>query len=123
MSAHPLLGVEHEEDDAEPFAQRVIGVLEYGACDDAETIAVLLVANDDLACLRFGRLLATLAEIMERTRLELIGFFATTRAFDDAIWPALQFQKCFAGRFIGKAGNQFAERHLLRIHVERIDEI
>jgi hypothetical protein len=28
MGAHALLGVEHEEDNAEPFSQQIVGVLE-----------------------------------------------------------------------------------------------
>jgi hypothetical protein len=119
VSAHALLGVEHEEDNAEPLPQRIVGVLEYGAGNDAKAIAVLLVASYDPASLRHRGLFAALAEIVERTRRELVRLFATTGAFDLPIWPTLGFQKCLTGCFIGEPLEQFTERHLLRrIHDE-----
>src|SRR5436305_411992 len=70
IGADALLRMEYEEDNANPFAKRIVGILEYGTGDDAEAVAVLLMAGHNLASLRHSGLLATFAEIMERARLE-----------------------------------------------------
>ena len=86
MRAHSLLCMEHHEDDSEPFAQRIVAVLEYRAADDAEAIAVLLLADERLASLLVHCLFAALAEVVERSRLERISLAAASRA-DGAIRP------------------------------------
>ena len=117
MSAHALLAMEQEEDDSKPRHQGIVGILEHRPRDDAEAIAVLLVANNDLASLWYGGLLAAFTQIMERPSFEDVSLCATTWALDDALRPALLLQKCLASCLIRKALDQFAQRHVLcRIH-------
>lgn len=117
MRAHSLLGVEHHEDDSEPFAQRIVAVLEYRAADDAETVAVLLLADERLASFLVHCLFAALAEVVERARLERVSLAAASRAHG-AIGPALLFQERLAGIVIRKPAQQFSQRHRFLIHDE-----
>ena len=118
VSAHALLGVEHQEDDLEPFAQRVVGVLKYRTGKNGKAIAVLLVARY-FAAVWIGAFFAALAEIVERTRFQRVRLGATTRANDHTIGPALGSEKGFASLLIGEALKQLTERHRFRIHDEK----
>jgi len=93
--ADALFAVQDLPENLEPSFERILGVLENRAADDAEAVV-----------------LAGLAKPMERPRFQDINFVAiATRALDDAISPAVIQHELFAG-FVGREGfHQFAERH------------
>jgi hypothetical protein len=92
---HAFLGIEHLPENLEPYLERVSGVLENRAADDAEAVV-----------------LARLAEPVKGPCIELVdGRVSAMRAFYDAVWPASFHQELLA-RFVGReGGHQFAERH------------
>lgn len=92
--AHSLLGMEHHKSDGEPSFERILGVLEYRAADERESIAFL------------GALL-TLPVPSAR---QLVGLIVpATRTDRLAVRPAMLKQELFAGFFSRKEGVELAQ--------------
>lgn len=96
MRAHTLLRVVHEERDLEPFPQRIFSVLEDGAGDDGEPIAVLVAA---------------LANPMERLGLGLPNLHIAAARAVNAIGPTPLGDERFAVVFGLEPGEEFVEFH------------
>jgi len=93
--AYALFGVEDLPEYLEPSLERIFGILENCAADDAETVV-----------------LAGFAEPMEGSRFQGIYFvIAATRTADHAIPPAMLQYKLLAGFICGESFHQLTERH------------
>ena len=122
MRAHSLFGMQHHENDAEPFTQRIVRSLENRPTDDAESIAVLLVANGYQSGFGIDALFAALAQIVKRAGFQRVRLGAAARAFHLASGPAFLCEKGFTGIVIREAVKQFSQRHLTNgrsIHVKK----
>jgi len=112
QSTHSFLALSHQEHDLEPHAQSVVGVLENRPADDAEAIAVALVARNDLASLRVDCFDSALANPVEGSVCDMEDFLiSTARASDNAIGPTLRNQIGLAAFFGRELSQQFGERH------------
>ena len=96
VGAHPLLALEHQEDDLEPITQGVLGVLKDGAANNGEAIAVLV---------------ALLANPMEWTSFQCPHFGVAALGTRHTVRPPLGDQVFFAGFFRVKLHQQFVNLH------------
>jgi len=116
QGAHSFLGMEHQENNLEPFRQLDVGILKNGACQDAKPIAILGAYRDRARAL-VEAFRAALAHVVEWSRAQLKRFTAASRTFDRAIRPALELKKSLAVFLVRQTGKQFTEGHLMRCHV------
>lgn len=97
--AHSLFAGEHKVDDAEPFAERLIRVLENGPRDMGEPVAGLrsaLVALPRPGAIR-----------------QLVRIDRPTARAGDAIGPAALYEVSAASFLIGEHPLKFADTHLM----------
>ena len=95
----PLLALGHQVDDLEPGTKRVVGILEYGARNDREAVAVPSTAT------------RVLADPVKRASFQRIDFRALTARALRIIWPALIVQKLLARFFGREASHQLRQGH------------
>jgi hypothetical protein len=89
--ANSLFRSQHEIANLEPKPQRYFGIHENGSADDAETIAIALVASQDLAGLVIDSLRAALTNPMVGTCLEHINpILCITSGTANTIRPTLR---------------------------------
>jgi hypothetical protein len=96
--ADAFLGLAHQIDDLEPSPERVVGILEYRLCDDAEAVAVTSAA------------ILVLADPVEGARLQRIDLGALTSRTLHAVRPAHIAEKRLAGIIRRVVALQLSER-------------
>jgi hypothetical protein len=107
----PLFGIQHQEGNHKPFAQRSLCVLKDRPADNAEAVAVALVASGHFASLLVHGLSAALANPMIRAMGNVKDFCVTALRAAHAFGPALRFQIFLASGFVGELLQQVFERH------------
>jgi hypothetical protein len=96
---HSLLAREHQVNDAEPLAERLIGVFEDRSDEMRETI---------------GDALGTVHALpLERHRLQLIDVRTTAAGAMDAIWPTASDKIDLTSLFIGKHRLELGDAKLM----------
>jgi len=96
--AHTFLTLCHEEDDFEPIAQRILGVLEDGPADNRETASVLV---------------ASLADPVERAVGDVPYFDVAALGTGDTVGPTAFDEILPTGFLVGELGKQLIQRHHL----------
>jgi len=106
-----LFGVQHQEGNHEPFAQRALGILKNRPADNTEPKAVALVASDDLASPFVHGLRAALANPVVRAVRNVKHLCAAALRAAHAVRLAFRLQIFLARRFVGELLQQVFERH------------
>ena len=99
QGADPLLALGHQVNDLEPSPKRIVGILEHGAGNDREAIAVPSATS------------RIFTDPVKWASLQGIDFRALTARALCAIWPALSLQELLAGFFGGEARHQCRQGH------------
>jgi len=115
--AHSLLGLHHQVGDLEPRSERVLRILKDRAADNAESIAVALMADGHRASLFIDRLRAALAYPVEGAMRHVKYLFASALRAFDAVRPAARNQILLAGFFGRELFQQLFQRHPQNIHI------
>jgi hypothetical protein len=116
QGAHAFLGMKHQENDLEPIPQLDVGILEYGARQNAKPVAIL-GARQDFASAFVYVLRSALADVMEWARGQLKSLAAASRAFDNTIRPTLELKESLTVLLVRETGKQFTEGQLMGCHV------